>query len=661
MLLSFLCFGLKERDVIRFWLIFLAFITIQLLNFRNIQSQVMSSVCSNIPDPGDLDSFDDRNDAYELFEECILSLNGIAKEVKFFSAAEEVTGLFFLGSAEFSPDWYVSEKTEKFLQRLSAFLYEKNLEPLRQLLANPTELFDPDNSETRLSSTLEYDLILVEREQRLVQDFMVIDLLNGDITAENLDEITDILDLNWFESGARSVVSFGSVSNALEWAKEGIGSKLDFRDPEHREAIGKAIIFEKYGLSKEAYLNYIRQGTLVIITPLNTEILLNHDGLPVEETTEGIGLSASNLLDLIFVIDTTGSMRDDIDAVRADAINIINQVAAGGTDWRIAIVTYRDHPIAPYGDPGDYVSNVDLPFSADQGEIVNRLNAIQVGGGGDTNEAVFAGLLRAIGQDWRPGSRKIIILMGDAPPHSPDPREGYTRSMVLEAALAVDPANIYPIVIVDNNETRFEFQALADGSSGKLFYAADAVEVVPTILTTIGVAKGAQLVVGEAAQIASLMPEFPLRTGPTMIAAIIRNLPRSAVVTVIGGPELSIAETDLRQDFIWWQVRLEDGTEGWIPESTYGEPTLVPLSETSPLVEVTCTLTTIQGVNIRSGPGIQHEQIASRVGGELLAANGQNAGTEGFRWWQIIDGFWIREDLVREAGNCDGLPPVSPS
>ena len=47
-------------------------------------------------------------------------------------------------------------------------------------------------------------------------------------------------------------------------------------------------------------------------------------------------------LDLIFCIDTTGSMRDDIAAVKSSASDIINEVASSIPDSRIAVVAYRD-------------------------------------------------------------------------------------------------------------------------------------------------------------------------------------------------------------------------------------------------------------------------------------------------------------------------------
>ena len=162
------------------------------------------------------------------------------------------------------------------------------------------------------------------------------------------------------------------------------------------------------------------------------------------------------------------------------------------------------------------------------------------------------------------------------------------------------------------------------------------------------------------AQIAGLEPTLPLYASPTITSAVIRNLPRATLVTIIGGPEVSRSETKFHVDFTWWRVRTEDGLGGWVTESAFGEPTLIRLSTSVPLQPVTCTLTTLRGVNIRSGPGTQYEQIASRAANQLLAANGQFTASDG-TWWQLLDGFWVRADTVSEAGNCDALPIIGSS
>lgn len=293
---------------------------------------------------------------------------------------------------------------------------------------------------------------------------------------------------------------------------------------------------------------------------------------------DGGGEPALELLDVIFVIDTTGSMSDDIDAVQNDAINIIDAIAASSTNWQIGVVTYRDHPSEPYGDSGDYTSRIELPFSSNRSDIVNAINGIQVAGGGDFEESVYSGLMEAIAYPWRDGAKKAIILMGDAPPHDPEPFTGYTLASTLQAAFDVDPANVYPIIVGNDAATRQAFQSLADGSSGRLFIADTADEVVETMFETINsIANEPELsrllTIGGLARVnTSGADRLNLRSGAGTEFPIIDRLNFGTTVTVLEGPVFNAP-------YLWWNIRTPDGVEGWAVEAADGLVTLVPVDE----------------------------------------------------------------------------------
>lgn len=288
-------------------------------------------------------------------------------------------------------------------------------------------------------------------------------------------------------------------------------------------------------------------------------------------------IPVADLLDIVFVIDTTGSMRDDIDAVKEDAIAIINDVASRGADWQIGLVTYRDHPVGPYGDPGDYVSRTELSFSSDSSAIVSAVNAIRVDGGGDERESVFSGLMEAVNFPWRVGARKAIILMGDAPPHDPEPFTGLTRDIVLQAAFDIDPASIYPIFIGAEQATRESFQAMADGSSGRLFRAETADSVVETVFETVSSIAHVPdlsrlLSVGSQARVSGRdIFRLNLRVDPGLNAPVLEELIAGEIVQIVGEPRYA-------NTYIWWHVLAPSGQEGWAVEATRGSTTLVPIN-----------------------------------------------------------------------------------
>lgn len=122
--------------------------------------------------------------------------------------------------------------------------------------------------------------------------------------------------------------------------------------------------------------------------------------------------------DFALVIDTTGSMGDDIGAVKAQSNKLIDAVFAGGkNDGRIGVVSFKDTTIGQ-------ASRVILPFT-DQDDFAARksaatsaINSITVSGGGDLPETAFDGLRLALNGamgKWRFGAGVLrVALFTDA-------------------------------------------------------------------------------------------------------------------------------------------------------------------------------------------------------------------------------------------------------
>jgi len=207
---------------------------------------------------------------------------------------------------------------------------------------------------------------------------------------------------------------------------------------------------------------------------------------PTPESTPAVSGGAAPL-DLIFCIDVTGSMDDDIASVKAAAANIVNTVAARSDDYRVAIIAFRD-----WDDSAGYPMFEDYGFSSDVGTIIGNINSLSVAGGDDEPEAVFEALMRAIDSravgGWRNFVNKQVILMGDAPPHAPS-REGFTAASVAQAAEDADPVVIQAVVVgnagVYSDEAMAAFRELADLTGGNFFEAADASQVPEVLQQTI--------------------------------------------------------------------------------------------------------------------------------------------------------------------------------
>jgi hypothetical protein len=130
-------------------------------------------------------------------------------------------------------------------------------------------------------------------------------------------------------------------------------------------------------------------------------------------------------VDLVVALDTTDSMRNDIDAVRTMLIPMLQEIITKYSSFRIGMVLYKDYF-------EEYLNKV-IPFTNDFTSFQRTLNAIRVGGGRDIPEAVYEALYMACTKFPWMAEEKLIILIGDAPPH-PRPRGNITREMVEKAA-----------------------------------------------------------------------------------------------------------------------------------------------------------------------------------------------------------------------------------
>lgn len=140
-------------------------------------------------------------------------------------------------------------------------------------------------------------------------------------------------------------------------------------------------------------------------------------------------------LDIVFAIDATGSMKDDIEKLREDLIPEIKRIFSKEKDVRIAVLFYRD-----YGDTFKYM---DLPvkcfdFTRSFKTFKEQLYSIKILGreGGDIPEAVYEAMFAASEfYKWRGDAQKEIILIGDAEPH-PVPRGTgkYSKGYVMALA-----------------------------------------------------------------------------------------------------------------------------------------------------------------------------------------------------------------------------------
>lgn len=136
-------------------------------------------------------------------------------------------------------------------------------------------------------------------------------------------------------------------------------------------------------------------------------------------------------LEMVFVIDTTGSMGGLIEGAKQRVWGIVNEVMQSSSHPSVSIglVAYRDR-----GD--QYVTQV-LPLTNDLDKVYSVLMDYQAAGGGDGPENVRRALADGVSRaGWSKSSAQvaqIIFLVGDAPPHDDYQDEPDTIKTATEA------------------------------------------------------------------------------------------------------------------------------------------------------------------------------------------------------------------------------------
>ncbi|MEM9209162.1 MAG: vWA domain-containing protein [Pseudomonadota bacterium] len=152
-----------------------------------------------------------------------------------------------------------------------------------------------------------------------------------------------------------------------------------------------------------AYYPTLDAKTVVVdpLDPLDSvEVPLNANGQPV--------------IDVVFVLDTTGSMSGLIQTAKEKIWSIASTMAAAQPtpEIRIGLVGYRDR--------GDAYVTRKVDLSGDLDSVYAALMDFQADGGGDTPESVNAALEVAVNSmSWSEQDQayQVIFLVGDAPPH----------------------------------------------------------------------------------------------------------------------------------------------------------------------------------------------------------------------------------------------------
>jgi len=150
---------------------------------------------------------------------------------------------------------------------------------------------------------------------------------------------------------------------------------------------------------------------IIVTNGVEKDVFTVKDG---DEITLSKETKTKDKIQIMFVIDTTGSMGDEISYLKAEIKDVIGRISdANNTDVELSLMFYRDK-----GD--EYVTRY-FDFTTDIDAQVINLSKQNASGGGDFEEAVQQALKEATEKQWTSDpATKILVHVADAPAHDYD-------------------------------------------------------------------------------------------------------------------------------------------------------------------------------------------------------------------------------------------------
>lgn len=165
----------------------------------------------------------------------------------------------------------------------------------------------------------------------------------------------------------------------------------------------------------------------------------------------------SRMADIVFVLDVSGSMGDEINSVRNNMQSFVNSLTQSQIDYRIGFIVFADIY---------YVYNEHNLYE-DSDEILSVINNIQLGehglgSGGDYPENQLGSMAEACLMNFRPGSQRIQIMLTDATSHENDGVTPWTLDNLLAERLIPNQIVVFPIFDNNNSEQISQYVQIAE-------------------------------------------------------------------------------------------------------------------------------------------------------------------------------------------------------
>jgi hypothetical protein len=135
-------------------------------------------------------------------------------------------------------------------------------------------------------------------------------------------------------------------------------------------------------------------------------------------------------IDVVFAFDRTSSMGDEINVAKDEAISIMDGIRDRVPDSWFGVVSFMDYPgyysYPGYADQYGDEAYDDVPWentqdlTANLSAVSSAINGLSLGWGADGPECYTRALYEVMSVEWRALTKKIVIMIGDAPTHDLD-------------------------------------------------------------------------------------------------------------------------------------------------------------------------------------------------------------------------------------------------
>jgi len=168
--------------------------------------------------------------------------------------------------------------------------------------------------------------------------------------------------------------------------------------------------------------------------------------------------------DIMFVLDCTGSMGGEINAIKDTFCEFADTIASDGVRARVGVTAFRDrlineeHEVLRFDDGAVFTSNPQA--------FRRAVSHLEAHGGGDRPESSADAIVEAC-RHFSSDAERVLGLVTDAPPHFPD-RDTATVEAVKEAMKKAGITQMYLIIRTQDPDSQV-YLRLLEGIRGQAF------------------------------------------------------------------------------------------------------------------------------------------------------------------------------------------------